>query len=128
MIRRGFWLAVGAAGGIMGSRRVSSIGRQLSATLSPATATATATAAGERPARGRARRGLVRGTIRLTRDTRMFSRDVREGMDLYMVRHRAQGSPTLGAGAGSRRPPAPPSFSEVPGAHPANDERVKDDR
>jgi hypothetical protein len=130
MIRRGFWLAVGAAGGIMGYRRVSSIGRQLSATLSPATATATvtATAAGERPERGRARRGLVRGTIRLTRDTRMFSRDVREGMDLYMVRHRAQGSPTLGAGAGSRRPPAPPSFSEVPGAHPANDERVKDDR
>ena len=124
MIRRGFWLAVGAAGGIMGYRRVSSIGRQLSATLSPATATA----AGERPERGRARRGLVRGTIRLTRDTRMFSRDVREGMDLYMVRHRAQGSPTLGAGAGSRRPPAPPSFSEVPGAHPANDERVKDDR
>ena len=132
MIRRGFWLAVGAAGGIMGYRRVSSIGRQLSATLSPATATAaaaaTATTAGERPERGRARRGLVRGTIRLTRDTRMFSRDVREGMDLYMVRHRAQGSPTLGAGAGSRRPPAPPSFSEVPGAHPANDERVKDDR
>ena len=128
MIRRGFWLAVGAAGGIMGYRRVSSIGRQLSATLSPTTATATATAAGERPERGRARRGLVRGTIRLTRDTRMFSRDVREGMDLYMVRHRTQGSPTLGAGAGSRRPPAPPSFSEVPGAHPANDERVKDDR
>jgi hypothetical protein len=128
MIRRGFWLAVGAAGGIMGYRRVSSIGRQLSATLSPATATVTATAAGERPERGRARRGLFRGTIRLTRDTRMFSRDVREGMDLYMVRHRAQGSPTLGAGAGSRRPPAPPSFSEVPGAHPANDERVKDDR
>jgi hypothetical protein len=124
MIRRGFWLAVGAAGGIMGYRRVSSIGRQLSATLSPAPAPA----AGGQPERGRARRGLVRGTIRFTRDTRMFSRDVREGMDLYMVRHRAQGSPTLGAGAGSRRPPAPPSFSEVPGAHTANDERVKDDR
>jgi hypothetical protein len=124
MIRRGFWLVVGATGGIMGYRRVSSIGRQLSATLSPAPAPA----AGGRPERGRARRGLVRGTIRLTRDTRMFSRDVREGMDLYMVRHRAQGSSTLGAGAGSRRPPAPPSFSEVPGAPTANDERVKDDR
>jgi hypothetical protein len=124
MIRRGFWLVVGATGGIMGYRRVSSIGRQLSATLSPAPAPA----AGGQPERGRARRGLVRGTIRLSRDTRMFSRDVREGMDLYMVRHRAQGSPTLGAGAGSRRPPAPPSFSEVPGAHTANDERVKDDR
>jgi hypothetical protein len=131
MIRRGFWLVVGAAGGIMGYRRVSSIGRQLSATLSTATATPTAPAAGAQPERGRARRGLVRGTIRLTRDTRMFSRDVREGMDLYMVRHRAPGSPTLGAGAQSRRPPAPPSFSEfseVPGAPTANDERVKDDR
>ena len=124
MIRRGFWLAVGAAGGIMGYRRVSSIGRQLSATLSPATATA----AGERPERGRARRGLVRGTIRLTRDTRMFSRDVREGMDLYMVRHRAQGSPTLGAGARSRRSPASAPVIGAPGATTANDERVKDDR
>jgi hypothetical protein len=124
MIRRGFWLAVGAAGGIMGYRRVSSIGRQLSATLSPAPAPA----AGGQPERGRARRGLVRGTIRLTRDTRMFSRDVREGMDLYMVRHRAQGSPTLGAGASSRRSPAPPPVIEAPGATTANDEREKDDR
>jgi hypothetical protein len=129
MIRRGFWLVVGATGGIMGYRRVSSIGRQLSATLSPAPPPA----AGGQPERSRAkaRRGLVRGTIRFTRGTRMFSRDVREGMDLYLVRQRAQVSPTLGAGARSRRPPAPPSFSEfseVPGAHTANDERVKDDR
>ena len=139
MIRRGFWLALGATGGIIGYRRVSTLGRQLSATLSPAgpregaeqSATGQTTAGASRggqPLSGRARRGLVRGTIRFTRDARMFSRDAREGMDLYMVRHRAQGSPTLGAGAGSRRPPAPPSFSEVPGAHPANDERVKDDR
>ena len=136
MIRRGFWLVVGATGGIMGYRRVSAIGRQLSATLSPTTATATAnatataaaTAAGERPNRGRARRGLVRGTIRLTRDTRMFSRDVREGMDLYMVRQREPGSPTLGSGARSRRSPASPPLIEAPGATTVNDERVKDDR
>ena len=124
MIRRGFWLAVGAAGGIMGYRRVSSIGRQLSATLSPAAPRADAAPAGN----GRARRGLVRGTIRLTRDARMFSRDVREGMDLYLVRHRAEGSPTLGAGASSRRSPAPPPVIEAPGATTANDEREKDDR
>jgi hypothetical protein len=146
MIRRGFWLAVGAAGGIMGYRRVSSIGRQLSATLSPAGSRPGAAQAGNgapssgagpaagraAPASaalsGRARRGLVRGTIRFTRDARMFSRDVREGMDLYMVRHRAQGSPTLGAGASSRRPPAPPPVIEAPGATTANDEREKDDR
>ena len=147
MIRRGFWLAVGAAGGIMGYRRVSSIGRQLSATLSPAAHRGDAAPAGNGtppngigPAAagraapssaalsGRARRGLVRGTIRFTRDARMFSRDVREGMDLYMVRHRAQGSPTLGEGARSRRSPAPPPVIEVPGATAATDERVKDDR
>jgi len=138
MIRRGFWLAVGATGGIMGYRRVSSLGRQLSATLSPAgpregvqqSAAGQPTAGarrGDQPLSGRARRGLVRGTIRFTRDVRMFSRDVREGMDLYMVRHRAQGSPTLDAGAQSRRPPAPPVV-EVTGATAATDERVKDDR
>ncbi|HMD25548.1 MAG TPA: hypothetical protein VKH61_15730 [Streptosporangiaceae bacterium] len=138
MIRRGFWLAVGATGGIMGYRRVSSLGRQLSATLSPGpregseqatVGQATAGASrGARPLSGRARRGLVRGTIRFSRDARMFSRDVREGMDLYMVRHRAQGSPTLGAGAQSRRSPAPPPVIEAPGATTVNDERVKDDR
>jgi hypothetical protein len=139
MIRRGFWLAVGAAGGIMGYRRVSSIGRQLSATLSPAVrgdgrpqpadGQTPGAAARTGPAlRGKARRGLVRGTIRFTRDARMFSRDVREGMDLYLVRHRGQGSPTLGAGARSRRSPAPPPLIEAPGATTVNDERVKDDR
>jgi len=147
MIRRGFWLAVGAVGGIMGYRRVSSIGRQLSATLSPAAprrdapqtgngtpsngaglAAAGRTASARAALSGRARRGLVRRTIRFTRDARMFSRDVREGMDLYMVRHRAQGSPTLGAGASSRRSPAPPPVTEGPGATTANDEREKDDR
>jgi hypothetical protein len=138
MIRRGFWLAVGATGGIMGYRRATALGRQLSATLSPPAPGdgAEPPAGGRTAARasaaltGKAGRGLVRGTIRFTRDARMFSRDVREGMDLYLVRHRAQGSPTLGAGAQSRRSPAAPlsEFSEVPGAATVNDERVKDDR
>jgi hypothetical protein len=139
MIRRGFWLAVGAAGGIVGYRRVSSIGRQLSATLSPSALgdggqqkadgqTPGATTRAGTVLSGRARRGLVRGTIRFTRDARMFSRDVREGMDLYMVRHREPGSPTLGAGARSRRSPAPPPLIEATGATTVNDERVKDDR
>ena len=136
MIRRGFWLAVGATGGIMGYRRATALGRQLSATLSPAAPRdgAEQPAGGRAPARagaafsGKARRGLVRGTIRFTRDARMFSRDVREGMDLYLVRHRDPGSPTLGEDARSRRSPAPPPFGEVPGAATVNDERVKDDR
>jgi hypothetical protein len=139
MIRRGFWLMVGAAGGIMGYRRVSSIGRQLSATLAPpgprggADQPAGGQARSGQPGSatalgGRAGRGLLRGTIRFTRDARMFSRDVREGMDLYLVRHPAQGSPTLGAGAQSRRSSAPPPVIEAAGAQIANDDRVKDDR
>jgi hypothetical protein len=127
MIRRGFWLLVGATGGIMGYRRVSSLGRQLSETLSPAASDAAAGPQNRKALSRKTRRGLVRGTIRLTRDARRFGRDVREGMDLYMVRHAAQGSPTLDAGAQSRRSPAPP-LREAPGADSDNDERVKDDR
>ena len=145
MIRRGFWLAVGATGGIMGYRRVSALGRQLSGTLSPAplaardagqaragsepngTDAATAAALRRKELSGKARRGLVRGTIRFTLDARRFGRDVREGMDLYMVRRTAQGSPTLEAGAQSRRSPAPP-LAVALGANSDNDERAKDDR
>jgi hypothetical protein len=151
MIRRGFWLLVGATGGIMGYRRVSSLGRQLSGTLPPAArgplgggpgqpgsartpdgagghGTALSGNARSRKALSRKdRRGLVRGTIRFTRGARRFGRDVREGMDLYMVRRTAQGSPRLDAGAESRRSPARP-LVEALGAHADNDERVKDDR
>jgi hypothetical protein len=77
MIRRGFWLAAGAAGGIMGYRRVVSFGRRASGTLGTSRA----------PAR---KRRWVRETIR-------FTRDVREGMDLYIARHPRQAGPTLGA-------------------------------
>jgi hypothetical protein len=62
VIRRVFWLALGAAGGIMGYRRVAALGRQ---------------------ARGRS---LARDTIRATREIRGFSRDVREGMEHYSAR------------------------------------------
>ena len=141
MIRRGFWVLIGATGGIMGYRRVTALGRQLSGTLAPAKpgplgggaadhgrVSANEAAALNRQALTRqARRGLIRGTIRFTRDARRFSRDVREGMDLYMVRRAAQGSPTLDTGAESRRSPAPP-FTEALGADSDNDERVKDDR
>jgi len=79
VIRRGFWLAVGAAGGIVGYRRASSLGRQVSETL------------GARQARPRAvKRHWARETIR-------FTRDVREGMDLYSVRQAAKRGPTLGS-------------------------------
>jgi hypothetical protein len=88
-MRRGFWIAVGAAGGIMGYRRVVAVGRSVSGRLDSD--------------RGRqvraARRGLVRGTIRISRDARRFSSDVREGMDLYIDRHPERSGSTLGANA-----------------------------
>jgi len=77
MIRRGFWVVVGATGGIMGYRRVVSLGRRASGALGHGQARAS-------------RQGWARETIR-------FTRDVREGMDLYMARHPRQLGPTLGA-------------------------------
>jgi hypothetical protein len=88
VIRRGFWLVVGAAGGIMGYRRVSSLGRQVSETL------------GARQAhRGRqAHQARPRAATRhWARETIRFTRDVREGMDLYSVRQAAKRGPTLGS-------------------------------
>jgi hypothetical protein len=84
MIRRGFWLLAGAAGGIMGYRRVSSLTRQLSVTLglNPQQQNAQTTAV---------RRHWAREAIR-------FTRDVREGMDLYSARHPRAARPTLGPG------------------------------
>ena len=79
MIRRGFWLAVGAATGIYGYRRVSAAGRRLSASLNPARLN---------PAEPGA---VLTRTARQGRRTAIsayrFTRDVREGMDLYMARH-----------------------------------------
>ena len=85
MIRRGFWLFVGAAGGIMGYRRVSAVGRQVAETLG------TRQARPGREARPQAaKRHWARETIR-------FTRDVREGMDLYSVRQADKRGPTLGS-------------------------------
>ena len=104
MIRRGFWLAAGAATGIYGYRRVSAVGRRLSASLNPAepAAALTQSAQSARNARNArnarsarlARRG-GRGAIGLARETYRFTRDVREGMDLYMARHSAPAGSTL---------------------------------
>ena len=46
MIRRGFWLTAGAVAGIMGYRRVSAVGRRLSASLDPGNGTRSLTGTG----------------------------------------------------------------------------------
>jgi hypothetical protein len=92
MIRRGFWLTAGAVTGIWGYRRVAAAGRRVSASLTPGgTLKPTDTRAGARSASRQARRGAVT----LTRETYRFTRDVREGMELYMARHPAPAGSTL---------------------------------
>ena len=84
MIHRGFWLVVGAAGGIMGYRRAAAVTRQVAETLG---------ARKKRP--DAARRHWTTETIR-------FTRDVREGMDLYTVRQAAKRGSTLGTSENPR--------------------------
>ena len=110
MIRRGFWLTVGAVGGIMGYRRVVTFGRRASGTLGAGRASAK-------------KRRWVRETIR-------FTRDVQEGMDLYMARHPRQIGPTLGANRVASRGDTPlpggtpdPDGPEPPGRVPDGKDR-----
>jgi len=103
MIRRGFWLTAGAVTGIYGYRRVTAIGRRLSASLNPAEARLNPAEARLNPAEARlnpGEAGLVprerrRTAIRAARETYRFTRDVREGMDLYTARHSAAAGSTL---------------------------------
>jgi hypothetical protein len=105
MIRRGFWLTAGAVTGIYGYRRVAAAGRRLSATLTPGRLaperTLESTLEGtlelaRAGARARiAGRRARRGAIAAARETYRFTRDVREGMDLYTARHSAPSGPTF---------------------------------
>ncbi len=94
MIRRGFWLTAGAVTGIYGYRRVSAVGRRLSASLTPGGTTPGGTLKLAAPARV-ARRRARRGAVALARESYRFTRDVREGMELYMARHPAPAGSTL---------------------------------
>jgi uncharacterized protein YfiM (DUF2279 family) len=81
MIRKGFWLMTGAVAGVYGYRRVSAVGRRVSATLSPG---------GNPTARNR---GIT--ARRAAREAFRFTRDVREGMELYRLNHSAPAGSTL---------------------------------
>jgi hypothetical protein len=100
MIRRGFWLTAGAVSGIWGYRRVAAVGRRVSASLTPGgTLKLTDTRAGPRTASRTATRTASRrarrGAVTLARETYRFTRDVREGMELYTARHPAPAGSTL---------------------------------
>ena len=96
MIRRGFWLAAGAVTGIYGYRRVSAVGRRLSASLAPGAGAQVGQAVSVRPAfTARHAVSARRGALRLARQTYRFTRDVREGMELYRLTHSAPAGSTL---------------------------------
>ena len=114
MIRRGFWLTTGAVTGIVAYRRVSAVGRRVSASLnlgaslnpgaSPKAAGLTA-GTSARPVKPLLSvRSTRRTAIRAARETYRFTRDVREGMELYMARHSAPESPTLGTNQDAQPP------------------------
>jgi hypothetical protein len=96
MIRRGFWLAAGAMTGIYGYRRVSAVGRRLSASLTPGVGAQTGQAVSVRSAfTARHAVSARRGALRLATETYRFTRDVREGMELYRLTHSAPAGSTL---------------------------------
>jgi hypothetical protein len=88
MIRSGFWLTAGVVTGIYAYRRASALGRRISATLNPPGTGAPARLASER---------TRRAAVALAIQTIRFTRDVREGMELYTARHSASEGSTLGA-------------------------------
>jgi hypothetical protein len=108
VIRRGFWLTTGAVTGIVAYRRVSAVGRRVSASLNPgASPKAVGLTAGTsvRPAWPLfSLRSTRRTAIRAARESYRFTRDVREGMELYMARHSAPESPTLGTNQDAQPP------------------------
>ncbi len=126
MIRRGFWLTAGAVAGIMGYRRVSAVGRRLSAGLNPAVATgAKAALASGSSTLARGGRLTGRGAVGLAAETFRFARDVRDGMELYTAAHSAPaGSTTLGTTLGARDH-EPPQLERLTTNH---DPRPKDGR
>jgi hypothetical protein len=104
MIRRGFWLTTGAVTGIVAYRRVSAAGRRLSGRLNLGTSSqaiggTAGTSLRARTGAGQPKplfsvRRTRRAAIRATRETYRFTRDVREGMELYTARHSGSAGPT----------------------------------
>ena len=95
MIRRGFWLTVGAVAGIAGYRRVSAVGRRVSGRLTRGGAPSLNGPSSNGPGPSLNEQSL--NAQNLARQAIRFARDVREGMDLYMARHSPPEGPTLGA-------------------------------
>jgi hypothetical protein len=98
VIRRGFWLTVGAVAGIAGYRRVSAVGRRVSGRLTRGGAPSLNGPSLNGPSlNANSLNGPSLNAQNLARQAIGFARDVRAGMDLYMARHSPPEGPTLGA-------------------------------
>jgi hypothetical protein len=109
VIRRVFWLAVGAAAGITGYRRATAMGRAISVRLASDRPGEPVRAGLARPRQGQAHLRAARTAWRTSRAAwraqrvalariraaGLFARDVHEGMDIYLNRQDGQPGPTL---------------------------------
>jgi hypothetical protein len=95
MIRRGFWLTAGVVTGIYGYRRVSAVGRRLSASLTPGASLPHGTSLTQGASVKPRVQSAGTGAMRLAKQTYRFTRDVREGMELYRLSHSAPAGSTL---------------------------------
>jgi len=130
VIRRGFWLTAGAVAGIYGYRRASAVAHRLSATLNPGARQAPPAGLALRAGRARtaglaptAGRHARRGVLAVAREAYRFTRDVREGMELYKRGHSAPGAndPASRLGGDTAVPDRPrgtPRESTLTGDHP----------
>jgi hypothetical protein len=98
MIRRGFWVAVGAAIGVSGYRRASHLARTVFPAR-PGSALATGPAGPARPTviTGRSLLAAAASAGRGTAQGVAFARDVREGVAEYLDRQGGEAGRTLGS-------------------------------
>jgi hypothetical protein len=98
MIRRGFWVAVGAAIGVSGYRRASRLARTVFPAR-PGSARATGSWGRARPAviTGRSLLAAAASAGRGTAQGVAFARDVQEGVAEYLDRRGDQAGRTLGS-------------------------------
>jgi hypothetical protein len=111
MIRRGFWLAAGAALGVAGYRRATRLARGLGLPVDGRPAAGQAARSedarqvrGNGNLAGRSRHAVParrRGVIAGVASAALFARDVREGMAEYWSQHRGELARTL-EGRGDR--------------------------
>jgi hypothetical protein len=109
MIRRAFWLSVGAAAGVSGYRKAARLGRALAPARAQEAAPPWPALAPTAPPTTRTRwSGLL---ARGLRASAAFALDVRDGMRIYRLSDPRE-APTLGRNIAARDPAATQAFAD----------------